>query len=141
MVKWMLLFSLTACAGALTDPQDFSYLQDAGTLLDDGGSIGGGCDPVSTLFVPTCATASCHSAITQQAGLDLESPGLPGRLVGRKCTGGPGFLIDKDHPDQSVMYTKVTSTPPFNFQMPLGGSPLDDDQIGCIKEWVEAAAQ
>jgi hypothetical protein len=129
------------CAGALENPGDFSYLQDAGALNPDGGSIGGGCDPVTTIFVPSCATASCHSATTQQASLDLESPGLPARLLGKKCVGGPGFLIDPTNPDQSVIYTKVTATPPFNFQMPLGGSALDDDQVACIKSWVESAAQ
>jgi hypothetical protein len=98
-----------------------------------------GCDPVKAFFGTTCATATCHDADTQQANLDLQSPGLPGRLIGQHASGGPGLIIDPSQPDSSVIYTKVTSDPPFNFQMPLGLDPLTPDQVACIRAWVHEA--
>ena len=131
---------LSGCAGPLEDPSRFAYLgADAGS--DGGVSLSdGGCDPVSTIFVPNCTTSSCHSARTQQGNLDLESPGLPQRLVNVQATGGPGLLIDKTNPDQSVIYTKLSDPPPFKFQMPLGAPPLSADDVTCVQQWVHAAA-
>ena len=130
---------LASCAGSLDDPGRFGYL-DGG---DDGGGVvptgDAGCDPVPTVFVPSCATSACHSAQTQQANLDLQSPGLPQRLVEKRASGGPGYLIDSQDPGKSVLYLKVTSSPPFNFQMPLGAPPLSSDEVACILTWVSAA--
>ena len=131
--------SLFGCAGALEDPARFDYL-DAGAGSDGGVARGdGGCDPVTTIFIPGCTTSSCHSARAQQGNLDLESPGLPHRLVNAPASGGPGLLIDAKSPDQSVLYTKVTDTPPFKFQMPLGTPPLGPDELACLQQWVHAA--
>jgi len=130
---------LASCAGSLADPERFAYL-DGG---NDGGGVvptgDGGCDPVPTIFVPSCATSACHTAQTQQANLDLQSPGLPQRLVEKPASGGPGYLIDSLDPGKSVLYLKVTSSPPFNFQMPLGSPPLSSDEVACIRTWVYAA--
>ena len=130
--------AVASCAGALDDPGRFAYLA-GGSDAGPASASDAGCDAVSRVFVPSCATSACHSAQTQQANLDLESPGLPRRLVQKPASGGPGFLIDAQSPDRSVLYLKVTSTPPFNFQMPLGAPPLPPDQVACLKAWVEAA--
>lgn len=131
--------SLAACAGSLDHPERFAYLgqpPDAGVVVAQGD---GGCDPVTDIFPPNCTTGACHSAQSQQANLDLESAGLPKRLVGTKAHGGPGLLIDPVHPDQSVLLTKLSDTPPFGFQMPLGGAPLSPDEVSCLTAWVNAA--
>jgi hypothetical protein len=130
---------LSGCAGALEDPARFAYL-DAGPGSDAGVARGdGGCDPVTTIFIPSCTTSSCHSARAQQGNLDLESPGLPHRLVNAHASGGPGLIINPQSPDQSVLYTKLLDPPPFKFQMPLGLPPLGVDDLACIQEWVRAA--
>jgi hypothetical protein len=130
---------LVGCAGSLEDPSRFAYL-DAGPPSDGGVSQGdGGCDAVATVFIPNCTTSTCHSKSSQQGHLDLESPGLPQRLLNVRASGGPGLVIDLQNPDQSVIYTKVTSTPPFGFRMPLGAPPLSAGDIGCIRQWVHAA--
>ena len=130
---------LAGCAGALEDPARFDYL-DAGPGSDAGPARGdGGCDPVTTIFIPSCATSSCHSARAQQGSLDLESPGLPKRLLDKQASGGPGLLIDSKAPDRSVLVTKLGDNPPFKFQMPLGAPPLGADEAACIQDWVRAA--
>jgi hypothetical protein len=131
--------ALAACAGSLDHPERFANLgafPDAGTVTS---SSDGGCDPVVDIFPLSCATSACHSAQSQQGNLDLESFGLPGRLVNKRANGGPGLLIDSANPPQSVMLTKATDTPPFGFQMPLGQPPLPPDQLACLQAWVTAA--
>jgi hypothetical protein len=129
---------LASCAGSLDDLGRFARL-DGGNDGGVGPTGDGGCDPVPTVFVPSCATSACHSAQTQQANLDLQSPGLPQRFVEKRATGGPGYLIDSQDPGKSVLYLKVTSSPPFNFQMPPGAPPLSSDEVACILTWVSAA--
>ena len=134
--------SLLACAGKLDQPGRFAYLANP----SDGGVTSGpidlddaGCDPVTDIFPPSCTTSACHSAQSQQGNLDLQSAGLPKRLVGKLAHGGPGLLIDPAHVDQSVLLTKLSDTPPFGFQMPLGASPLSADEMTCLTAWVGAA--
>ncbi len=130
---------LAGCAGPLEDPARFDYL-DAGPGSDAGVTGGdGGCDPVTSIFIPSCNTSSCHSARAQQGNLDLESRGLPHRLVNVAASGGPGLLINSGDPDLSVLYTKVSGTPPFKFQMPLGRPPLGPDELACLQQWVHGA--
>lgn len=128
------------CAGGLSDPERFAYL-DGGSDAGPVGSGDGGCNPVSTVFTLSCATGACHSAQAQQAGLDLQSSGLPQRLVGKPASGGPGLLIDPQHPLQSVLLTKLSDPPPFNFRMPLGAPALGPDQVACIQLWITGAVQ
>jgi hypothetical protein len=131
--------ALVACAGSLDRPERFQNLgsgPDAGT---GGGESDGGCDPLVDIFPPSCSTSACHSAQSQQGNLDLESAGLPGRLVNKQAHGGPGLVIDSSNPAQSVMLLKLTDTPPFGFQMPLGAAPLSSDEITCLQAWVQAA--
>jgi len=107
--------ALLGCAGSLDHPERFANLGQG----PDAGPVNpppdGGCDPVGSIFPVSCSTSSCHSAQSQQANLDLESPGLPSRLVGKPAHGGPGLLIDRQNPAQSVLLLKVTSNPPFQF--------------------------
>jgi hypothetical protein len=129
--------ALAACAGALDHPERFTNLgtPDAGQT----GSSDGGCDPVGQMFPVSCSTGACHSAQSQQGNLDLESPGLPARLVGKQAHGGPGLLIDAANPSQSVMLLKVQDPPPFQFQMPLGAAPLSADEVACLRAWIDGA--
>ena len=64
---------------------------------------------------------------------------MPARLVDKRAKGGPGLLIDSASPDQSVLLTKLTDTPPFQFQMPLGAPPISAEEMACVQAWVQAA--
>lgn len=130
--------ALSGCAGSLDHPERFANLAtpDAGP---GNPSSDGGCDPVVDIFPLGCSTSACHSAQSQQGNLDLESSGLPDRLVDKQAHGGPGRLIDSQNPSQSVMVLKTTDTPPFQFQMPLGAAPLSPEEMACLQAWVQAA--
>ncbi len=114
---------LPGCPGSLRDPERFNAPCPA--------------DVPAQILVPSCAGASCHSATAHAAALDLESPGLPARLVGVHATGGDGLLVDPANPDGSVLVRKLTPTPPFGAQQPPG-APLDPATVDCIRVWVRA---
>jgi hypothetical protein len=119
------------CPGTLEDPARFA---------DGGGRDAAGCPDVpQAVFVATCATKGCHNPTDDKVvaqGLDLESPGLVARLVGMPAKGGPGLLIDPASPPSSVVYSKLTSAPPFGARMPFGKAPLDDATIACVLAWI-----
>ena len=130
----------SGCAGKLDDPARFAYL----AAPPDAGSYGeadsdAGCNPVTDIFPPSCTTSACHSSGSQQGNLDLQSPGMPQRLVDKQAHGGPGFVIDSKSWRNSVLLTKLGDPPPFQFQMPLGAAPLTPDQLACVEAWVQSA--
>jgi hypothetical protein len=110
------------CPGSLQDPARFTAAC---------------ADVPSQIFVTRCATSGCHDATTKAASLDLISPNVGGRLLGRAAVGGPGLLIDAANPDGSVLVRKLTPTPPFLAQQPPG-MPLDPATIDCIRRWVRS---
>jgi hypothetical protein len=121
-----LLTACTGCPGGLQDPSRFD-LQASNA----------GCPDVpQSLFLPTCATSACHSADAKMEGLDLQSPNVAARLIGAHAMGGPGFLIDPSTPAASVIYTKLTATPPFGVRMPFSEPALDEATIGCVLQWL-----
>jgi hypothetical protein len=89
----------------------------------------------ATIIQPSCATASCHSAIAARAGVVLE-----GRETAFQTLTGRHFVIqspDKNLADQSELLfllnpTAVRRMPP-DFPMP----PADVD---LIRAWIEAGA-
>lgn len=119
--------ALAGCPGNLEDPGRFT------------GHLGGSCPDVPSLLATTCATAGCHTADMPSVGLDLASPDIPGRLRGKPAGGGPGMLVDGTSPASSVLYLKLTSSPPFGGRMPLNHAPLDDATVSCVLAWLEGA--
>ncbi len=147
-----MMLASAGCAGSLTDPALF-VLEDLGDAalppdsglpdVPDGGqgdSASGSCPDVPTLLLTTCAIAGCHAATEPAQGLNLQSPDVASRLVGACAMGGGGMLIDPQTPDKSVLYTKLTASPPFGSRMPFGGA-LDDGTIACVLAWVSQASQ
>jgi hypothetical protein len=124
--------ALTGCPGTLNDRAAFE--------VEGGTEAGSTCaDAPAVVFAPRCGLSTCHSASMSAAGLDLVSPDVYQRLVGKAPSGGPGLLIDPGgSPQKSVLYLKVTSSPPFGSQMPLTGTKLDATTLGCVASWIEA---
>ena len=55
------------------------------------------------------------------------------------CNGKP--LVVAGDPEQSLLLQKLSSAPPCGGQMPLGGSPLTDDQQAMVRSWIAAGAK
>jgi len=117
------------CAAPLDDPARFAE-------LGQGGGPGTCGDITQTVFVKTCASAGCHSAASKAQGLDLESANVAYRLVNVCSTEGPGRLVDTASPSNSILFAKLSPTPPFGSRMPLGKAPLDDATMQCVLAWI-----
>jgi hypothetical protein len=134
---------LIGCPGSLEDPGRF--LADGGEGGSGGaacvGHTGGpGCVNVECdLFVNTCGAAGCHSGPTPATKLNLVLPGVDKRLVNQpsvECT--PGLLVDTADPTASIMYQKLTTSPPCGSQMPLTGAKMTTSELQCFVGWIEA---
>ena len=122
---------VTACAGCP------GSLEDPGRFMANGTAA---CPDVpQDVFVKICGAAGCHSTVDKMLGLDLQSPDVASRLTGVSAMGGTGLLIDPSNPAMSVIYTKLTPTPPFGVRMPFARMPLDDATIACVLQWITAA--
>jgi hypothetical protein len=140
-----LLAASIGCAGTLDDPARFLDApdDDGGRLAADGDvpeiatpSSDSGCPDIGPVLLSDCTGAGCHNSMDKAQGLDLQSPNLAARLIGVPATEGPGLLIDPTTASSSILYAKVTATPPFGARMPLGAKPLDSATIGCVLTWI-----
>jgi hypothetical protein len=126
----------TGCAAVTTNVTD-----PAGTTSPSSGTDNAACPDVpDQIFATTCVAAGCHNSKDKQEGLDLQSPDVGPRLLGVIAMEGPGLLIDPSTPSDSVLYTKLTATPPFGVRMPSGGRPLDNADMACVLAWVTQQA-
>lgn len=119
--------ALTGCPGSIDDP---------GRFADQFGT----CPDIPMLITTTCAVAGCHAGSSPSGSLDLSAGDVASSLSGKMASGGAGLLVDPSAPDQSVLYTKLTASPPFGSRMPLG-KPLDDTTVSCVLTWIETSTK
>ena len=135
---------LTAgCPGTLADKELYEAALDAGRGPDGadggGGADAGPCgDVVARIFVPTCGGTSCHGTSAPQQDLDLVSPGLASRVVGVTAKGCSVMLANPADPESSLIYQKLSPTPPCGAPMPLARPPLSRAEVACVLAWIAA---
>ncbi len=104
------------------------------------------CDGAA-LMVTKCGMAGCHGASQPQAGLDLFSAGVAGRLLGQpsNTTLNPAcaanttpFLVTSSNPAMGFLLDKLVQPPPCGTIMPQIPGPLAQTEIDCLKEWSTA---
>jgi hypothetical protein len=94
------------------------------------------CD-IPKLFEEQCGGSICHGAgESTAAGLDLTSPGVEERVSGAPGASCMGVLADPANPESSLLYQKVLTAPTCGARMPLNGEPLDEDELGCLRDWI-----
>ncbi len=137
------------CPTSLEDPgrsggNDGASGTDSGAGGEDGGGTGsvlgegGACPDIPRFLAATCTASSCHNASDEAQGLNLQSPDVTSRLVSVMATEGPGVLVDPSAPGASILYLKLTASPPFGAQMPLGQKPLPEAMTACVLDWIES---
>lgn len=110
------LLSLAGCGGVTDDrPAKWSFISPA-------------------IIVPSCATASCHSAIAERGGVDLHD-----RVMGYK------HLHDRNFATPAVV--GMPETAPLVFLLRAQGTrrmppdfPLPLEDIELIQKWIAAGA-
>lgn len=96
------------------------------------------------VFEPSCATSRCHDAEAARGRLDLETPGVTERLIGRtsvheRCS-EQQLLVPGD-PASSFMMRKVLGTHGnCGDPMPNRGE-VSPAQRRCIAAWIVNAAE
>jgi hypothetical protein len=118
---------IAGCPGGLSNPEDFI---DAGSIEKD----------AETILADSCGTTGCHDASPQaQAGLDLISPNVEGRVVNLNAIGQgceSSILVVAGDPDGSYLLDKALDLPAIcGLQMPLVGSLLPDE-IQTLRQWI-----
>lgn len=105
-----------------------------------GGGDGGTCADVPTeIFGKRCATAGCHTGATPAGSLDLTPSGVEMRVVGKPASMDcGGTLADPMSPKASILYLKLSTTPPCGSPMPLGGAALSAADQQCVLDWITA---
>lgn len=131
------LATLAGCPGTLEDKYLYEdALEDAGNVSTDAGPCG---NVITRIFVPSCGDTGCHGKSAPQEGLDLVSPGVASRVVGVMGKGCAVTLADPSAAEQSLIYTKIsTTTPSCGSAMPLARAPLSDDDVACVLAWIKA---
>ena len=85
---------------------------------------------IQPIFASACA--GCHG---QAGGLSLAS------LADVMKGGKDGAVVKPGDADGSLLVQKVKGTQTIGARMPRGGSPLPDDQIKKISDWVAQGAK
>jgi hypothetical protein len=145
--SWLLavgaLSFLAGCPGTLADKELYeAALDGAGRPNGADGAAGadrGPCgDVVARIFVPTCGGTSCHGTQAPQQDLDLVTPGVASRVVGVAAKGCSVMLADPANPEASLIYQKLSPTPPCGSPMPLARPPLSRADAACVLTWIAA---
>lgn len=120
IASWIVVAS--GCPGTLTEEEKKMF------------QGGGSCPDVPSLLAAKCGTAGCHGA---GGTLDLASSGVEARLVGKTGSAacGSATLADPANPMNSLLYQKISDSPPCGTRMPIG-SPLTQVEVDCIEEWI-----
>jgi hypothetical protein len=81
---------------------------------------------------PSVGCIGCHG------GTNGLSVGTPADLL-RGGLHGPAIIPGNSA--QSLLVQKLSASPPFGGQMPLGGTPLPDASIQLIRTWIDQGAK
>ena len=117
----------------------------------------------SDVIQPQCSNDFCHfnGASIRYSALDLSSKVRAyWSLVGMPCMGPAcsqsGMRVVPWQPDHSILYQKLSPSPPCGIQMPadsttfstngtselkFSGAPLSADQQQLIHDWIQEGAQ
>jgi hypothetical protein len=100
---------------------------------------------IQPIFTARCATASCHNVVTHQRQLTLAAGHAYGQLVGVRSVLAPQYeRVTPGDVQRSWLYRMIAADPALRpgFQrMPLGRTPLTDNQIATIANWIAQGAR
>jgi hypothetical protein len=102
---------------------------------------------VQPIFAARCATSGCHSATRQQSGLNLSSEEASyASLVNQQSVSSSARLlrVEPGDADNSWLVRRIQADPARREnlpRMPLAISPLTDNQIATIVNWINQGAK
>lgn len=116
VMAWLPTILLAAVTGTAACAEESTYVRHIRPLL-------------------AAKCGSCHGALKQEAGLRLDA----GRLI--RLGGDSGTSVNISAPDESLLLERVRSDDP-SYRMPPedAGSPLSNEQIAMLHDWIQAGA-
>ncbi|MBI3074589.1 MAG: hypothetical protein HYY84_20950 [Deltaproteobacteria bacterium] len=101
----------------------------------------------SAILTPTCATSSCHDAVSSatSGGLNLTASASHAQLVGANatttfCTSAANSTrVAAGLTAQSCLHLRLTTTTAVE-RMPRNEGALAADKIDCIRTWIQNGA-
>lgn len=92
-----------------------------------------------SVFSPICAV--CHGGAAPSAGLNLESGQAFSNIVNVQSGQSNLLRVEPSNPDDSYLIRKLEGGPGIvGNQMPLGQSPLPQNTIDNIRQWISDGA-
>ena len=91
---------------------------------------------------PSCALSGCHVPASAPAGLVLAAGLAYDNLVNVESSQIAGLdRVEPGDPDQSYLLWKLEGNPDrLGQQMPFGASPLDEELLQLVRDWIAAGA-
>ena len=87
-----------------------------------------------------CAASACHGS-TQKAGLDLRAGNSYASLVGVPSVQVSAARVIPGNPVESYLMVKVEGRQSVGERMPKGWPPLDDIDLGNLRNWIAQGAK
>jgi len=142
-----LVLSLTLGLLLSACPGDGTGLDENGNPIgptppDTGVTLSGDVQPI---FTANCAFSDCHAGPDAVLGQNLSEGQAYGSIVNVTSQEAPSLKrVLPDFPDSSYLVHKIQGTQGTvggsGGRMPLGGTPLTDEQIATIRAWITAGA-
>lgn len=98
---------------------------------------------VEPIFNTRCATGGCHTTRSARGALVLERGKAYDQIVGVPSLTSPLARIEPGSPDESWLIRRIEADPAGRDnspRMPLAATPLTDNQIATIRNWVSHGA-
>ena len=93
------------------------------------------------VFTVSCATAGCHQGAGAPQGLILDEANSFALLVDVPSMEVPAILrVAPGDPDNSYLIQKLEGTATVGGQMPLGRTPLAQETIDVVRQWITDGA-
>lgn len=92
------------------------------------------------LFVPRCASASCHGGSPPPVSPQLDAAAGWGAMVNVQSQEDAMLLVKPGAPDESWLMVRLRGEG-GRPSMPLGDTPLDAAQLSAVEGWILNGAQ
>lgn len=123
---------------AVIDYDGCQYAAEFGEPDPDSGATFSG--HVQPILDARCATAGCHGELAPAADLDLTAGAARDNLFAMSIQNPDIPLVTPGNPTNSYLMTKLTGDGFSGKQMPLGASPLSDEELDIVRLWISYGA-
>lgn len=95
---------------------------------------------IQSNVIPRCSGPACHGSTSNNAITSYaDIVGAPVSNTTGGCSSADTRVVAGDSAN-SILYTKLTTSPPCGSRMPLSAQPLAADELAAIQTWIDNGA-